>query len=144
MSGCVTCCFIHLIDQGSIVFFQEREDISSFRGVGGEGIGTEIVGPLFFLTEGANFSCFFGWGSIFICGVGRFTRTPSGSVSSSARTAYLLFGDLNGTAGRLVSTVLIENLSLVLRQKKMKRSPFLLGPSWPAELQTFLHKFPVH
>ena len=110
------------------MFFQEREDISSFRGVGGEGIGTEIVGPLFFLTEGANFSCFFGWGSIFIWGAGRFTQISSVSVSSFARTAYLLGDDLIGTVGRLVSTVLTENPIL---------SPSLLAPSWLAEFRTY-------
>ena len=104
------------------MFFQEREDISSFRGVGGEGVDLEtgIVGPSFFLTEGANFSCFLGRGRIFICGVRRFTRISSGSVSSFARTAYLLGDDLIGTVGRLVSTVQTENPLL---------SPFLLAPS---------------
>ena len=135
--GCVTCCFIHLIDQGSIVFFQDREDISSFCGIGGEGVVTGIVGQSFFFTEGSNFSTFFGWGSIFTCGVGRFTQTPSDSVSSLFRMAYL-FNDLIGTAGRLVSTVGTENPSLVLHFEKIKQSLFLLGPSWPAEHQTFL------
>ena len=97
------------------MFFQEQEDISSFREVGGEGVETGIVGPSFFLTEGANFSCFLERGSIFTCDVGRFTRTSSDSVSSSARTAYLFFDDLGCTAGQLVSTVQIENPNLVLR-----------------------------
>ena len=99
------------------MFFQEREDISSFRGFLEEGIvdfETGIVRPSFFLTEGANFSCFFGRGSIFTCDVGRFTRMSSDSVSSSARTAYLFFDDLGCTAGQLVSTVQIENPNLVL------------------------------
>ena len=135
-SGWATCCFIHLIDQGSIVFFQEQEDISSFRGVGGEGIGLEtgIVGSSFFLTEGANFSCFFEWGNIFTWGVGRFTWISLVSVSSSARMAYLLFNDLGSTVGRLVSTVQTENPN---------RSPSLLAPSWLAESQTYHYWFPV-
>ena len=112
------------------MFFQEREDISSFRGIVGERVETRIVGPLFFLTEGANFSCFLGRGSILICGVGRFTRMLSDSVSSSVRTAYLLFDDLICTAGQLVSTVQTENPI---------QSPFLLGPSLLSKHQTFLH-----
>ena len=145
ISGCTTCCFIHLVDQGSTVFFQEREDISSFCGVGGEGIETGIVGPSSFFTEGLNFSVFFGRGSILICDVGRFTWTSSGSVLSLARTAYLLFdcNDLFGTVERLVSTVQIENPNLVLHWEKMRWSPFLLGPSWPTELRTFLLIFLV-
>ena len=141
MSGCATCCFIQLIDQGSTVFFQEQEDISSFCGLRGGGMETEGVGPSFVFTEGSNFSVFFGRGSILIWGVGRFTRTPSGSVSSLSRIAYLLLdsNDLFGTAEWLVSTVQTENPSLVLHQKKMKWSPFLVGSSWPAELQTSLH-----
>ena len=140
ISGCVTCCFIQLIDQGSTVFFQEREDISSFCGLE-EGIVTGSVGPSFVFTEGSNFSVFFGWGSIFIVGVSKFTRMLSVSVSLLSRTAYLLLNgnDLIGTVGRLVSTVQTENPSLVLHQESIGECPFLLGPSWPAELQTSLH-----
>ena len=100
MSGCVTCYVIQQINHGSIVFFQEQEDISAFCGFG-EGIITRGVGLSFFFTEGLNFSVFFGQGNIFTIGVGRFDQVISGSISSLARTAYLLFSnDLDvGTAG---------------------------------------------
>ena len=106
ISECVTCCFIQLINQRSIVFFQEWEDISSFHGFE-EGIVTGGVGPLFFFTKGSNFSVFLEWGNILIVGVGRFTQAVLVSVSSLARTAYLLFSnDLGvGTVGWLVSTI---------------------------------------
>ena len=82
------------------MFFQEREDISSFRQVGREEVETGMQGPSLVFTEESNFSVFFGWGSILICDVGRFTWTPSGSVLSLSRTAYLLLdgNDLIGTA----------------------------------------------
>ena len=146
MSECVTCCFIQLINQGSIVFFQEWEDISSFHGVRDVVILTGDMGPSFFFTEGSNFSVFFGWGMIFIIEVGQFTWTFSVLVLSSARTAYLLFSnDLEiGTAGWLVSTIQTENPSLLLCLGRTGEHAFLLDPSWLAALQTFLHWFLVH
>ena len=144
--GCVTCCFIQLIDQGSTIFFQEWEDISSFHGFGREGILTGGVGPSFVFTKGSNFSVFFGWGSIFIVGVGRFTWPLLVSVSSLVSMAYLLFSnDLGGgTAEQLISTVQTENPNLLLCLGSIGKHPFLLGPSWPAVFWTFLHWFLVH
>ena len=129
-----------MIDHGSTIFFQEQEDISSFCGIGGEGRVTRSIGPSLVFTEGSNFSVFFGRGSIFIVDVSKFTRTLLVSVSSLSRTAYLLLdgNDLIGTVEQLVSIVQTENLNLVLPQGKIEERPFLLGPSWPAELQTFL------
>ena len=73
-------------------------------------------------------------------GVGRFTQTVSGSVSSLVRTAYLLLSnDLDvGTVDRLVSTVQIENPNLLLYPEKIGEHPFLLHSLWLTALQTFL------
>ena len=84
------------------------------------------MGPLFFFTKGSNFSVFLERGNIFIVGIGRFTQAVLVSVSSLARTVYLLFSnDLGvGTVGQLVSTVQTENPNLLLCPGKVEEHPF--------------------